>query len=606
MELNLKKYVSGIFGILFCIVSVCCFAQTETFTSMYDLDFNGLKRTTLMNWQINRKYSQAQVFHDTTVVQSGKHPLVIASLPVFKELIAVVNVELNQNILLPRRYNLSNAKLSLTCKSQNLQEAYLLVSGIGLQNEIVSLDTIPISDESDWNVYSGKLDLRNVKMLDIRIRVKGKLNRNPQYLWLDQLSIQLDGQDINHFSLDDSYEPMDSLIKNPVALSFSNPEKYAQIGVLKDSKILALGETFHGSETMSRVAVDIMKYQILHDNCKLILLERPMTQLFSLNRYIQGDESFCPDSLLLLEKFPFGKNFLQFASWLKEYNSTTQKKVSLYGMDIELNQIDDAHWLCEYLRRLAMKDDAHLVDSLCLSILGGGLNGYDKAISIAQNTPQIKTLLGDTEYGSFIHCLRLLDRIPRDFNIQLRETILLRDSLMSDFGSYLIENVIDSEREKAIVYSHLLHAGYGVEAFFRNNRMFGSFMKDKYEDDYACVGLIVGIGEFLTFKCHRLIIDELTPPVKWSLEHVMGTLGNDYSYASINKDSHAACCIRGFGSQIPANMYVNIVPLSVYMDGVIYVRQSDPLFYPPQLLNKPLKDKSMYRLMNNYTRFREQ
>ncbi|MEY8685305.1 hypothetical protein AB9N12_03880 [Bacteroides sp. AN502(2024)] len=96
------------------------------------------------------------------------------------------------------------------------------------------------------------------------------------------------------------------------------------------------------------------------------------------------------------------------------------------------------------------------------------------------------------------------------------------------------------------------------------------------------------------------MIKKLNPPVYNSLESVMEELGEDYCYASVRHDSYLACMIRGFGSVVKDNLYVNLSSLSYYMDGVIYIRESKPLFYPKELLNKRIEKAYIQRTWKNY------
>ena len=67
-----------------------------------------------------------------------------------------------------------------------------------------------------------------------------------------------------------------------------------------DKRILAIGESVHGTGTMNDMGVEIIKNRIEHGKCRLVLLEMPLTLSFHINRYLEGDERFKPDSIRFL------------------------------------------------------------------------------------------------------------------------------------------------------------------------------------------------------------------------------------------------------------------------------------------------------------------
>lgn len=55
-----------------------------------------------------------------------------------------------------------------------------------------------------------------------------------------------------------------------------------------DKRILAIGESVHGTGTMNDMGVEIIKNRIEHGKCRLVLLEMPLTLSFHINRYLRG------------------------------------------------------------------------------------------------------------------------------------------------------------------------------------------------------------------------------------------------------------------------------------------------------------------------------
>ena len=107
-----------------------------------------------------------------------------------------------------------------------------------------------------------------------------------------------------------------------------------------EAKILAIGETIHGTETMNDIAIDIIKNRIIHNNCRLILLEIPFENSFYINRYIEKDSNFKIDSIsTYFDRSLFSSSFLSLIEWIKRHNSHSDKKVFFWGIDVNYIQL---------------------------------------------------------------------------------------------------------------------------------------------------------------------------------------------------------------------------------------------------------------------------
>lgn len=70
-----------------------------------------------------------------------------------------------------------------------------------------------------------------------------------------------------------------------------NNKEYDNLPFL-NKKILGLGETAHGTETMNDIGIEISKERILKHQCRFILLEIPLEFSLYINRYVQNDKNF--------------------------------------------------------------------------------------------------------------------------------------------------------------------------------------------------------------------------------------------------------------------------------------------------------------------------
>ena len=112
-----------------------------------------------------------------------------------------------------------------------------------------------------------------------------------QRLWLDKITIDIDKIDINTFKIAKLTSNPIIDKKNVVPLSFLNDTSYNSVKELETKKIVAIGETVHGTETMVAAGAQLIKHQVTHNKSKLVLFEIPMEYSFVMNRFIQGDKT---------------------------------------------------------------------------------------------------------------------------------------------------------------------------------------------------------------------------------------------------------------------------------------------------------------------------
>lgn len=121
--------------------------------------------------------------------------------------------------------------------------------------------------------------------------MKNRFDFRPSKVYLDRVTVHIAGQTIEQIHRDNPF-----LIKRPDRLLdlaymnvFDEPDKsILQKTGLQDKRIIALGETVHGSSTINDNVFSIIKNSILYDNCRLVLLETDMGNGLKMNLYIHG------------------------------------------------------------------------------------------------------------------------------------------------------------------------------------------------------------------------------------------------------------------------------------------------------------------------------
>lgn len=154
-----------------------------------------------------------------------------------------------------------------------------------------------------------------------------------QKLWLDRMEILADGQDISHKFmstltcsdklLDDYITPLDTV------------DLYQNISISEGKKVVALGESVHGSSTIEYYKYELIKKLILENKCRLVLLESPITYTPYWNLLIQGK---LPEEKLrktivqwqIMSGNFNGDQMTDFFLWLREFNLKASENDKVY------------------------------------------------------------------------------------------------------------------------------------------------------------------------------------------------------------------------------------------------------------------------------------
>ena len=123
----------------------------------------------------------------------------------------------------------------------------------------------------------------------------------------------------------------------------------------KNTDVLLLGESTHGSEEFYQFRSDLTKQLIQEQNYNIILFETDWFNLYNVNKYINNnsDTTNVEDVLVNINNFPewLWKNniIIELIEWLKVYNNLTNKKIYLLGLDCYL-LIESLTWLYIFLK----------------------------------------------------------------------------------------------------------------------------------------------------------------------------------------------------------------------------------------------------------------
>lgn len=558
---------------LYILFSVFFFLQCDLKAESNDKNFE-------YDWVNHPTYLYQNIIIDTT---STSHTLFLETLGEKKGIMSS---------LLPffqlKKVN-SNITVGLKYKTKGCKNLSVIITSVGECENINSIDTIQLRPTEDWVEFSRIINTKNTYLLNISIETIA-LNNNNANVWISDFGIFIEGVDL----LNKIGGIKEKRHINEKDVIHWNNINYHTLPFF-EHRILALGETTHGTKTMNDIAIAILKERILKHQCRLVLLEIPLEYSFYINRFVKNDSNFnLSDISTYLDGFLYSESIVSFIQWLKEYNSTSIENVSIWGFDINHVQLKSRVDLFNFLYSLNMNRHIEGLDDICKLLLDTEIS-FEKIISLLNENNNLATVLNDDELKLIFHCLKITRQYSSSYY-----RFINRDKAMTEITTFIVDNFL-KKNETATIFGHFGHLNYLSiqDLSILNYFSLGYYMRSKYKDDYRCIALTTNQGTaLLTKSAGTLGVSKLIHAPQESLEYQLKGLNIDSIYFSINKlDCSDVFKLRFVGGSNTENQFRYIIPKS-RMDGILFINQAVSIEKKEDVLKSNLNHD--FIIMNSY------
>ncbi|WP_149304995.1 erythromycin esterase family protein [Pareuzebyella sediminis] len=365
-----------------------------------------------------------------------------------------------------------------------------------------SMQNQKIRGTSDWKEYSIKLPFpSNAKTVFV-----GGILGKKGVAWFDDFKVSIDGKDIQELeetkriTLENynSNELESALSKSSKKLDFSSEEilrnsldpLIEKIGV---KKIVAIGESTHGTSEFYRLRETITKRLIKEKGFSLVVLENPYDDIEILNKDL---DKMPLDSLMRKHLFSIyqTQEIKSFLQWYKD--NKTQYNIKFKGCD-------DSYWVFYELLedninpindKILNKLLQELESNIAKSSIGNLKKEYRVNYSIYNNILEIENYLESTK--KITKSIREIlfngkNTYINYLNIKNQKPFQSRDEIMADRISFLAKN----SDNKIIVWAHNAHISN--EIIIDNEiGIMGRDLKKDFNQDYYSIGLTTLKGSY--------------------------------------------------------------------------------------------------------------
>jgi erythromycin esterase-like protein len=271
---------------------------------------------------------------------------------------------------------------------------------------------------------------------------------------------------------------------------------------ISSKKIIALGESTHGTKEFTLVRAEIVKSLVTQYGFNAFLLEADFMPCKAINEFIltgKGD----PETLLLnVRLWPWiHQDFLDLINWMKDYNQLHPSgKVQFFGMDSQYSKIYAT-------KEIIFKQYPEKAQEIFEIVEGQEKRNKKIKMLKALSTKSLLSATFDLDWQYFILCQinKLAQLPPKDYNA--------RDENMARMAELIqLKQGINS---KMMIWTHNEHINKKGPSLQDRTGM-GHHLSVNHPDDFVAIGMDFKEGNFMAINyedksMHKPIAFQLKP-----------------------------------------------------------------------------------------------
>ncbi|WP_160140284.1 erythromycin esterase family protein [Chryseobacterium sp. c4a] len=436
---------------------------------------------------------------------------------------------------------LKGKELHITAKvkinSNQNGNAGLWIKVIDAKKAIISFDNMKnqrITGITDWKEISLTMKISS----EAEKIMMGGLFEGKGTVWFDDFTITSNQMPIEDISKRENLnqEELTLLKKYIYPIKTYDPEYNTNqdLEILKkligNSKILALGESTHGSSEIFKMKDRMIRYLIQNNNFNIFSIEARMPESYQVNNYIIKGEGSPENYLKAMDFWTWRTHeVLKMTEWMKKYNEASKRKVLFTGFDMqdfytpihelkkEYNGNPSIIEKLEELRLLLSKFKDKKQKSSIAVMDKEDKAAADSIISVIKN--QIGTVKsGKIDLKWINQYLRLLEQ-----NTELNS--YSRDKFMAENILWIKNQNPDS---KIILWAHNGHIN-------KEPIRMGKYLSDQLGKDYTAIGFAFYSGQYTAKGENGITAYNAQEPYAGTYEYFLHSVNEPYFILDIKK-----------------------------------------------------------------------
>ena len=322
--------------------------------------------------------------------------------------------------------------------------------------------------------------------------------------WIDNVKIKINGQEYGN-GTPDFREPTNTEIMdlNKMAVPIKSLASDADLKdlvplnkIIGNTNLVALGENSHGSSTIYKLKLRMVKYMVEKKGFSIFALESPAVEADRINDYVLHGKGTLNDVIKNLT-YPSWQTqeMIDIIQWIRFYNQTAKKKVEFKGFDMQ-NGMSAFEAVEDFAK---VNDTALLVNLVELKKwYDDATNGKQQWNQVYQKSETIYQYLASKNNSAYTGIeVHSLARIKHYMNIFVQslssqyksEKTKSRDEYMAQNIDWLVKNY---EGRKIILSADNTHVT-------KASGKMGSFLSNWYGEKYIAVGFTYNNGSYSAY-----------------------------------------------------------------------------------------------------------
>jgi len=497
------------------------FSTYSNAQQILNLDFEktsieGLSRP--WGWEFDN-YANLSVLLDTIVVMHGNY-----SLKISNETSSQSGEQELTFFLEPYELLGKNITLSGWIKADRFDGSASLLVNYYLGNDTTNIEIASNSVDSstDWLPVSLETLLpENAVDLSLSVRFKGSGT-----VWFDNIMLKAEEQNLKELKVTSPFEKSqidwlktESSVINSVdaTLPGADPDfsDLAELDeIVGDARIIALGESTHGTSEFFRLKNRILEYSVKNLGVRVFAIEDHQLVVNRVNRYVLGGEGTARSSMDGMLGVWQTEEVRDLIQWVRNYNDAhLDDKVEFMGFDIQnaALPIDSAYSFAERYSSDLYETTKMLLADLRQNSANSYLLGDSTKHEWYLNSSKVYELFLKNSIGWLSNAATRVDSLEIIWGLQYAglvkqyaentfkgHTSLYRDVAMSENISWIID--VYKPGVKAVIWAHDVHVSRGDHSDQELNiyygKSMGSHLSRKYGNNYKSFGLFTYQGEY--------------------------------------------------------------------------------------------------------------
>lgn len=402
-----------------------------------------------------------------------------------------INYAINKTIELKgkvKTYAVQEGSAKIWCRV-NTNDTSILGSDTLSNKELVG--------DNDWTEFSIIMEVQG----DVREVLFGGLLSGTGIALFDDFEVFIDGikfKDVEPEIIIPSKEQLAWLRKHIYPLKSFDPkfgndedlEIFSQL--VGESKIVAFGESAHGSSEIFQMKHRLIKYLTQNKDFNIFSIEANMPESYKINDYVFEGKGYVKS---LIEGMHFWtwrtEEVLQMVEWMKVQNKTN-KNIHFTGFDMQI--IDESI----NILATTFENQAHLINEInTLKLTLTAVNGTEKTFEsqiLAKYDKEVTSKIFSTLKAAIqSESNPKLDKEWLLRNLRILEQFIVNNETFYSRDKFMAENIEwiynQNPHSKIAVWAHNGHIK-------KTDDSMGAYLAQSFNEDYIAVGFTFNEGQY--------------------------------------------------------------------------------------------------------------